>query len=199
MKALLKSPGLLVWNYANGIDPADVTKNSDILQKGVGNSTTINHDVTDAEEAHVILLSLTEKVAMRLRRLGYLACLVSVSVKTDGFIRYTHQVQLYTPLNTTTEIYEYACGLFDEGWRGEPVRQLGVSVSDLCRPDCCQLSLFESKNTEKNQKLDQAVDQIRIRYGDEAVIRGIFANSGYKPIQGGTHDGAYIMMGGYSS
>ena len=81
MKALLKTPGMLVWAYANGIDYSDVTLNRDIIQKGVGNSTTIAYDVTDRREAHMIILALTERVAMRLRKLGYLASLVSVSVK----------------------------------------------------------------------------------------------------------------------
>ena len=198
MKTLLKSHGLLVWSYANGIDPSDVTPNDNILQKGVGNSTTIDHDVEDKKEAYVVLLSLTEKVAMRLRKLKYMARLVSVSVRTGEFVHYSHQVQLYTPLNTTMEIYEYACRLFDECWKGEPVRQLGVSVSDFCLPDNLQMSLFDSKNVEKNQQLDSIIDLIRIRYGNDAIMRGVFANSGYKPIQGGTHDGEYIMMGGYS-
>ena len=67
MKALLKSHGLLIWAFANGIDDSDVTLNSDIIQKGVGNSTTISYDVTNRNEAQAILLALTERVAMRLR------------------------------------------------------------------------------------------------------------------------------------
>ena len=197
MKALLKSFGVVVWSFANGIDNSEVTLNSEITQKGVGNSTTIDHDVIDREEAYITLLALTEKVAMRLRRLHRLACLVSISVKTSEFFRYTHQLRLYTPIDSTSEIYGTACRLFDESWKGEPIRQLGVSVSDFFGRDRVQLSLFDSQNAEKNQKLDQAVDRIRLRYGDNAIVRGIFANSGYQPIQGGTHDGEYLMMGGY--
>lgn len=44
----------------------------------------IAHDVTDRNNAQMILLALTERVAMRLRKLGYMASLVSISVKTDG-------------------------------------------------------------------------------------------------------------------
>ncbi|HVI40493.1 MAG TPA: DNA polymerase IV, partial [Anaerovoracaceae bacterium] len=131
MKALLKTPGILVWEFANGIDDMEVILNSDIIQKGVGNSTTISHDVINRTEAHMILLALTERVAMRLRRLGYMASLVSVSIKTDGFVRYSHQLKIRNCINTTTEIYEYVCILFEECWRGEPIRHLGVHVSDF--------------------------------------------------------------------
>ena len=175
MKALLKSHGLLIWSYANGIDEGEVTHDSAILQKGVGNSTTIDHDVTDRKEAQSILLSLTEKVATRLRKLNCMGCLISVSLKTDGFIRYSHQVKLCTPLNTTSEIYDHVCRLLDESWRGEPIRQLGVSVSDFCQHEEVQLSMFDSKSLEKNQKLDATIDLIRNRYGEQAVVRAVFA------------------------
>ena len=39
--------------------------------------------------------------------------------------------------------------------------------------------------------------RIRLRFGTEAVYRGIFANSGLKPVEGGVNDGNYLMMGGY--
>ncbi len=200
MKALLKSHGLLIWSYANGIDDSEVVPNSEILQKGIGNSTTTKYDVTDRKEAFKVLLALTEKVAMRLRKSGCRASLVSISLKTDGFIRYSHQLQLQDHIDTTSDIYSYVCRLFDQCWKGEPLRHLGVSVSNLSKQeDCIQLSLFDSGNSEKNQKLDEAVDKIRERYGEEAIMRGVFTNSDSKPIQGGTHDGDYIMMGGYKS
>ena len=199
MKALLKSHGLLIWSFANGIDHSEVTLNSKIIQKGVGNSITTSYDVTEKEDACMIILALCERVAMRLRKLGYLASLISVSIKTGEFLSYSHQLQLQSPVNTTSEIYDYACLLFDEGWRGEPVRHLGVSLSDFCLPDSIQLSMFDGYNIEKNRKIDRAVDKIRERYGDEAIIRGIFTNSKVNPIQGGTNEGDFIMMGGYRS
>lgn len=197
MKAMLKSHGLLVWNYANGIDETEVILNADLLQKGVGNSTTVDHDVTERAEAKMVLLSLTEKVGMRLRRLGAMAGLVSVSIATNEFHYYGHQLKLPSSIDSTSEIYRYICRLFDEVWKGEPIRKLGVAVSDFCTEENKQLSFFEPKDAEKCRSLDRAVDQIRCRYGDRAVTRGIFANSECRPIEGGTHEGPYIMMGGY--
>ena len=200
MKALLKSHGLLVWSYANGNDDSEVIPNSEIFQKGIGNSTTTKYDVTNRKEACKVLLALTEKVAMRLRKSDCKAFLISVSLKTDGFIRYSHQLQLQDPIDSTSEIYDHVCRLFDECWKGESLRHLGVSVSNLSRQEeCIQLSIFDSGDTEKNQKLDEAVDKIREIYGEEAIMRGVFTNSDCRPIQGGTHDGDYIMMGGYKS
>jgi len=197
MKALLKSHGLLVLSLANGIDDTEVTLTSEIIQKGVGNSTTISYDVTDRNEAHMILLALTERVAMRLRRLGYFVSLVAVSVKTDGFVGYSHQLKIPNCINTTTEIFEYVRMLFDESWKGEAIRKLGVHVSDYYSAAARQFSLFDKGDTEKLQALDRAVDQIREKYGTRSIIRGSFANGNINAVQGGTNDSDFIMMGGY--
>ena len=56
---------------------------------------------------------------------------------------------------------------------------------------------FDSKNKERNEKLDKVVDEIRKLFGDDSIFRGRFANTEISPIQGGVNDGDYIMMGGF--
>jgi len=199
LKALLKSHGELVWNYANGIDSSAVIPNGHIAQKGIGNSTTTAYDLTTKEEAYMVILALTERTAAKLRKMGSMTSRVSITVKTNNFIRYSHQLQLQSSVNTTTEVYDYACLLFDECWKGEPVRHLGVSISDFSCASSEQLCMFDREDKEKWQKLDRVVDIIRNRYGEGAITRGIFVNGRVKPIQGGTNDGNYIMMGGHGS
>ena len=196
IKALLKTPGVMVWEFANGIDNSAVTLNCEIIQKGVGNSRTIAYDVTQRTEALMILLALTERVAMRPRRLGYMVSLVSVSIKTDGFVRYSHELKIKNCINTTTEIFEYVCLLFDQCWRGEPIRHLGVHVSGFQDVEIRQVSMFERHDSDKLQAIDRAVDKIRTKYGTRAIIRGAFVNGDINPIQGGTNDSNFIMMGG---
>ncbi len=188
MKALLKSHVVLVWAYANGIDDSEICLNDSIIQKGIGNSTTIPYDVMTKEKANMVLLALSERVGRRLRKLRCMAGLVSVGVKTDSFFYYSHQLKLPSTINTTDEIYEYACLLFDQCWRGEPVRHLGVSVTDFTERDCRQISLFDKKNIKKTQDLDKTVDQIRAKYGTRIVTRATFVNGNVNPVQGGTND-----------
>lgn len=198
LKSFLKSHGELVWNYANGIDFSPVTLNDEIEQKGIGNSMTIKYDVTSVKEARMFLLSLCERVGMRLRKSGFETGLVSVSVKSAGFERYSHQMKLYEFTDSTSEIYKYACALFDGCWKGEPVRQLGVAVTNLKSPgEPEQLSMFGGDKREKEKALDTAIDSIREKYGQTAIMRGVFANKGVKPVEGGVNDGNYLMMGGH--
>ncbi len=197
MKVFLKSHGLLIWNYANGIDNSLVVPNDEIIQKGIGNSTTIAFDVTERKEALMVLLALTERVCFRLRKFGRVCSLISLSLRTNEFRGCSHQLQLQSYTNSTSEVFKYVVRLFDEIWRGEPVRQLGVNVSGFVKDTMIQLSIFDAEDRGRAEKIDQAVDKIRTRFGDRSITRGCFANGRMDPLQGGVNEGDYIGMGGY--
>ena len=79
-----KSHGILMWEYANGIDHSAV--HSDTTKaKCIGNSTTLASDVSTRSEAFEVLLSLSEEVAARLRKAGQLASTITVEVKYSDF------------------------------------------------------------------------------------------------------------------
>lgn len=188
LKYKLKSWGLMLWQYANGIEDSDVKPGGAIPHiKGIGNSCTIHFDVDDKNTAHKVLLSLTETVAMRLRNAQYCCSLVSVSIRTTELRAYSHQRKLFVPTDCTNDIYRAACRLFDEAWKGEPVRGLGVRVSDLCTNEFIQLSILE-KNNERLRQMDQAIDQIRMKFGAGAVFRSTFLHSRLSPVTGGVVD-----------
>lgn len=194
LKLFLKSYGTLLWNFANGYDESPVHQTRRVLIKGIGNSTTIAFDVEDSRTAHLVLLSLTETVSARLREAGYCARLVSVSIRTNELLSYSHQRKIYTPTDCTNTIHKIACELFDEMWNHEPIRHLGVRVSELCNNSFIQMTLFEREN-EKQRATDRAVDQIRSRYGFGSIIRATFLHSGLEPITGGTvTDEEYPLM-----
>lgn len=199
LRSILKSHGQLVHDYANGIDPSPVIINGEVEQKGLGNSLTLPYDATTKKELFLEALALCERVGMRLRRLNRRASLVSVYLKNSSFSGCGHQVQLPIFINSTSEIYGISKQLIEECWNGQPVRQLGISVSRLSRGEELQLSLWDASFREKQERLDQAVDRIRSAYGERSITRGTFANSSAAPIQGGVNDGNYLMMGGFQS
>ena len=118
-------------------------------------------------------------------------------MRNSQLLGYGHQIQLQTYIYTASEIYDVCKNLIDEMWHGEPIRQLGVHVSGFPEDNQIQLSLFDNSNREKQEALETAVDAVRKRYGNYSIIRGTFANTGVKPIEGGVNDGNYLMMGGY--
>lgn len=172
----LKSHGILLWNYANGIDDSLVISEP-VKRKGVGNSTTLSHDVTERAKAAKTLLSLSESVGKSLRAQNESAGLICVEIKYSTFQSVSHQTTLQTPTSSTELIYQTALALFDAIWNHSPIRLLGVRVSHLTQSDePIQLSLFDNVadhvQEEKQKKLDAALDTIRTRYGSSSVVRG---------------------------
>lgn len=176
----LKSHGRTLWEFANGIDSSKVIRER-VESKGIGNSTTLSKDATTEEEARKVLLWLAETVAGRLRKEKMKAKMVSVEIKYSTFKSVSHQTQLQRPTSNDKAIYEVACDLFCELWNEEPIRLLGIRTSKLVdesEPE--QMSIFDfqemleqdTPKDEKHEKLNKALDQIRKKYGDGAIVRG---------------------------
>jgi DNA polymerase-4 len=194
LKNKLKSQGQVIWNYANGIELSQVRKSNYIEMKGIGNSTTIAFDVEDKYTAHKVLLSLCETVAMRLRDSQNCCTVVSVSIRGSDMISYSRQKKLTVATDSTRKIYEVACYLFDNVWKGNPVRHLGIHITDFCCNDFYQCSLLDSFNYEKDREINKVVDALRLKYGSGAVIRSCFLHSGLSPMCGGIGTDDYPLM-----
>lgn len=174
----LKSHGRMLWEFANGIDTAKV-QSEETVAKGIGNSTTLAKDVVDKEEAKEVLLWLSESVGKRLRKARQKAQMISVEIKYYNFQSVSHQRQMRKAVYEDKILYENACELFEELWNGEPIRLLGIRTSKLVEETAPeQLSIFdiqiEKPKDEKHRKLDKALDEIRKRFGEDAVKRGTF-------------------------
>lgn len=176
----LKSHGRTLWEFANGNAGSKVIRER-VENKGIGNSTTLARDATTEKEAKKVLLWLAETVGGRVRKEGVKIKMVSVEIKYSTFRTVSHQKQLYRATNTDKVIYDTACELFHELWNGEPIRLLGIRTSklvDKAEPE--QMSIFDlqaameqqNPKSEKQEKLDKALDQIRKKYGEGAIVRG---------------------------
>ena len=129
--------------------------------------------------------------------------MVSVEIKYATFETSSHQKQLFAETASDTGIYQAAMELFDELWDGRPIRLLGIRTSKLVREDePWQMSIFDlpqalvknsgkagsvpgetaeagkqersSANALKQEKLSRALDEIRQKFGEDAVMRGSF-------------------------
>lgn len=171
LQAHLKKHGEVIHSFANGCD-ASVISQEEVKNKGYGNSTTISFDVEEESTAKMILLSLAENVTARLRADQMMANVVSVGIVNNEFHSCSHQTTLLSPSNNTDEIHKTACVLFDELWDGTPIRNLGIQTSKVVSTETeRQMNLFSFETDEKKEKLDQAIDQIRNRFGTSAIQR----------------------------
>lgn len=176
LTAHLKSHGRQLWEYANGIDASTVITEPERL-KGIGNSTTLSRDAVTREDAQRPLRYLADSVGRRLRDASQRAGMISVEIKYHTFETLSHQTTLAIPTDSSDIIYHTACELLDKIWDGTPIRLLGIrtaKLQDTSEP--LQMNLFEINTensvSEKQHKLDAALDSIRSRYGSSSVIRG---------------------------
>ena len=185
LKSMLKKQGEVIWRFANGIDFSPVLSQPS-ANKGYGNSTTTPFDVADAETANRVLLALSETVGNRLRTDRVQVGMVSVGIRYSDLSYVSHQKVLYSPTNLTLEIYTVACGLFRELWNGKLIRHLGVYTGKVNEAGFGrQLNLFDEMNYEKLSRMDETVDEIRRRFGTDALMRASFLDQPIDHMSGG--------------
>lgn len=170
--------GIMMWEYANGIDNSEVKYQKE-NPKGIGNSITLPQNISDIKKLEEILLALTEQVTYRLRRYHLLANTVNVQLRTKEFEDTSHQGKLLIATSTTKEIYHKAKELLEQMYqKGMEIRLIGVRVDDLIEKEEQQLSLFHEEQNEKQKKLDKAIDELKEKYGYNSITRAGKMNVG---------------------
>ena len=157
-------------NYANGIDNSPVVDEPEDA-KGYSAENTVEDDLVDLESINRLLLAQADVVAARMRADDGKCRCVGVTYRTLDFTNKSHQVKLSEPTDVTEIIYQTAKRLMKESWQGEPLRLIGLSVSDIDREGFEQMSLFVDENKEKRKALDGALDSIRGKFGNGSVQR----------------------------
>lgn len=160
--------GMMMWEYANGIDNSEVEYEKS-KPKCIGNSTTLSEDINDINKLNEILLALVEQVCFRLRKHEMLAKVVNVQIKTRNFEVYSHQKTIDIPTDSTKKISSMAKELLKVLHKGQYIRLIGISVANLSDKSERQISLFDTEKTEKEERLDKTIDLLKEKYGYNKV------------------------------
>ncbi|MBI4770396.1 MAG: hypothetical protein HY784_08315 [Chloroflexi bacterium] len=153
---------------ALGIDERPIQ--TEYEAKSVSAETTFARDMAEGATLQRTLRQLSDQVAARLRRSELAGTTVRLKLRWPDFTTLTRQTRLAGPTDLEEEIFAAALALFQKVWRpGRAVRLLGVGVSGL-GPPARQLSLFDPADL-RGERLAQAVDALRARYGRDAVRR----------------------------
>ena len=169
--------GHQLWQYACGIDDSPVRAQPEEA-KGFSVETTFNDDIVSVEQVLPILLEQCDVVATRMRRKEKKCTSVSVTFRTLDFRNKSHQTTLPNATDMTDEIYKNAKKLFIESWKGDPLRLIGVALTNLTDESFEQMSLFEdNEQKERHRKLDATMDAIRQKFGNDKITRASIMNS----------------------
>lgn len=164
--------GRQLYRYANGIDDSPVRSEREEA-KGYSTETTVEEDIVTYEQALSLLLAQCDVVAARMRRDGKKCSCVAVTYRTLDFKTRSHQKNFEDPTDVTEEIFAQVKKLLYECWKCEPLRLIGVALTDLTSDEFRQMSLFENtEDREKQKKVDETIDDIRRRFGNGMIVRG---------------------------
>jgi len=181
--------GVGLWEYANGLDDSPVAESGyKRIPKSVGNSTTTAEDMTSDRQIERTLHMLSESVASRLRRHGLKGTVVQITVRDRDLGIYEKQGILYRATDDANDIYQAARDLFKNSYDwNKGVRSIGVRCTKLVRSDSGeQLSLFaEAQKSERDERLNKAIDEINRRYGTGVIRSAAEAESASKENKAG--------------
>ena len=169
--------GEQLWNSANGYDTSPVNANgAEAMVKSVGNSTTCRRDLNNENEVRMMIMVMAESVAARLREQWLKGQVISVYIRDKHLVTWGKQHKINEPTFISSEIVDTAMKLFAQHYDfKEPIRSVGVTVSDLSSADeVRQTSLFESEaERQKAEKLELLVDDLRRRFGHRVISKGL--------------------------
>lgn len=192
--------GDALYFHSWGIDYSDLAKRyvPRAENKGYGNSQVLMRDYVVKADIETVLFEIADQVATRLRRHNVLGEVVSIQVgfaEPDARSRRGWRAQTkIDPTNSTDDLIRAVQYLFEQRWSGNPLRNLGVRVNRISRPSSFQLSLFDDvQRHAADLRLEHTIDQIRARYGYQAIVRG------YSKQAAGTAIARSKLVGGHQA
>ena len=182
LETLLGKHGTQLHDYANGLENSPVRPQHEAEPvKSVGNGTTFPRNLTRWEEVRSGLAVLSDSVAGRLRRQGLYCGGVALTIRNAQFRQFSRQMRLDAPTHLQKDIYQTALALARQSWHApDPIRALTVTALYLTdsADSFQQLDLLDGaavQREEKQERLEQAMDAIRGKYGKGAIS---FGNAG---------------------
>lgn len=155
---------------AQGIDDSPVIPpGQEPDAKSVGHSMTLDRDVSDRETLEQHILQLSEMVGRRLRRGGYTGRTVALTLRYSDFTAFTKRTTTGLHTNNSIDIYIVVIDILNSIRLQQPIRMLGVSVSNLIK-NMSQIPLLRSDRNKK--AATRAMDKINDRYGDFCITWG---------------------------
>ena len=156
-------------NSANGIDESQVTPRK-TKNQSISTTETLSHDTTDEDKLKEVLFRQTQEVSRELREQKQYAKTVAIIYKDSNFITYSQQEKLSRETNNTKDIYLKVINIFEKSYKKEPIRLIGVRLSDLTSSRKVQISLFEEESVkDEEDTFQETLDNINKKFGKDLI------------------------------
>jgi DNA polymerase IV len=160
--------GRRLWRLARGIDDRRVVP--DRGAKTISSETTFETDIRDFAALEKVLWQLSEKVSSRLKSSDLSGLTITLKLKTADFRQRTRSQSIHAPTQLATKIFATTREMLAKEIDGTAFRLMGAGVSAL-RPG----SQADDSDMldRRSAHAERAVDDLRKKFGQTAVIRGI--------------------------
>ncbi len=166
-----KSQAKYLHNISWGIDDSEVNEKNYHKNNSISTTETLPYDICDEEKLKNYLLLQTERVSRELREKNKYAVVVCVIFKTSHFVSYSAQEKLTNPTNNTKKIYKKVIEIFEKNYKKEPLRLIGVRISDLVDTPIEQISIFEMPGqSEDSSTIQETIDNLNKKFGSDLIV-----------------------------
>lgn len=169
LESIMHSQGLLLKNYANGIDLSDIIIKEKGDLKSIGNSKTLQKDLYNLDKINTALLEVITIASKRLRDQNLKTRTITVNLKNSNFKCYSSSHTLPYFVNSTNDIFEISKNILKKFYKNDSIRLVGISFSNLQSGEFSQTNIFE-KLDYKNIKIDKVIDSLNSKFNNSNII-----------------------------
>ena len=170
------SDGRRLWRLARGIDDRRVVP--DRGAKTVSNETTFDSDIRDFATLEKVLWRLSEKVSARLKSADLAGSTITLKLKTADFRQRTRAQSIAAPTQLASKIFAICRDMLAKEIDGTAFRLMGAGVSALGPGSAANDTDMLDRRAAHAER---AIDDLRRKFGQTAVIRGIAYDGPAKP------------------
>jgi DNA polymerase-4 len=172
--------GARLARLARGVDDRPVRAEREA--KSISAETTFDHDIADFRPLELRLWRLTEKVSARLKANELAGATVTLKLKTADFRIRTRAQTLAHPTQLAARIFAAGRELLARETDGTMFRLLGIGVSALSDADGAD---FADLLDRRSAEAEQAIDRLREKFGDGAIVKGLAFDDDGEVVDGG--------------
>ena len=170
LEARFGSAGRLFWELAHGIDHRPVETGQE--RKSISREETFPEDINDISYLEKLTTHFAAELCAKLRREGLETASITIKLRYSDFKTITRSKTI-EPCNSDLVVTQVAEELLHNAYNGKrPLRLFGLSLGHLSsRADLEQGTLFESPTNSAHNEIDLLMDEIRGRFGPDAINR----------------------------
>ena len=187
LKCRLGKNGLAIKKYANGLDDSPVMRSDYVSPvKSIGHGITTMQDLENNAEVWCVMLELVQEIGTKLRAHKKKAGGIAISIRNNELYTKEWQCRIGIPTQSPTYLAKTAFALFAKNYQWEhPIRSVTVRAINLFEEDCpIQYDLFtDVKSLDRQERLDAAIEQIRFRFGKDAIKNGVLFQKSKMPTE----------------